>query len=61
MYYMEKNKNEDELPILDSRLISPTLIKDVPKIYNIKIVDCGSYQQVYYYEKIRLKNRKRRK
>lgn len=38
--------------ILDSKLIIAT----TPKIYNIKLVDCGSYKQVYYYKKSKVKN-----
>lgn len=38
---------EDEVfPILDSSLISRTNLKK----YNIKLVDCGEYTQVYFYQ-----------
>lgn len=33
-------------PLLDSSLISETFSKS----YNIKIIDCGTYTQVYYYQ-----------
>ena len=41
--------------ILDSSLITPT-IYDKPKLYNCKIVECGSFIQVYYYANSRIKN-----
>jgi len=37
-------------PILDSKHISPTL-----KLYNIKLVECGDYIQVYYYNNTKSK------
>lgn len=37
--------------ILDSRLIIATN----SKLYNIKLVDCGSYKQIYYYKKAKVK------
>lgn len=37
--------------ILDSKLIIATN----SKLYNIKLVDCGSYKQVYYYKKAKVK------
>ena len=40
--------------ILDSRLITPTFYK---KIYNIKLVDCGDYSQVYIYKTGKLKSK----
>lgn len=40
--------------ILDSRLISPTLNK---KIYDIKLVDCGDYSQVYVYKTSKVKTK----
>lgn len=58
---MKKYNNDVELPILDSRLISPTLVNDIPKIYNIKIVECGSYQQIYCYDKVKIKRPKKDK
>ena len=42
--------SKNTFPILDSSLISPTFVLDTPKKYTIKLVDCGSYQQIYYYE-----------
>ena len=36
----------EALPLLDSRLITRTKLKK----YNIKVVDCGDYTQVYLYE-----------
>ena len=53
--FMENTKNEilgepkreaEGFPILDSRLITTTISKK----YDIKVVDCGEYIQVYYYE-----------
>ena len=38
-------------PLLDSKLISTTL----KELYHIKLVDCGSYIQVYYYEEGKLR------
>lgn len=46
-------------PILDSSLISPTLFLDIPKQYTIKLVDCGSYQQIYCYETSKIKRQKK--
>jgi len=44
---LKETKREDKVfPILDSSLITPT----IPKKYNIKVVDCGEYTQVYYYQ-----------
>lgn len=37
-------------PILDSKHISPTL-----KLYNVKLVECGDYIQVYYYNNTKSK------
>ena len=49
---MEDVNSKNELTsILDSKLISATL-------YDIKIVDCGSYLQVYIYENKRLRRKK---
>lgn len=50
---MEKNGLVNEpINILDSRLISPTLeIKN----YNVKLVDCNEYIQVYFYKKKKIK------
>ena len=49
---MNEVKSKNELTsILDSKLISATL-------YDIKIVDCGSYLQVYIYENKRLRRKK---
>lgn len=45
------NKNECS-NILDSRHIVTTN----KKIYNIKLVDCGSFKQVYFYSKPKMKN-----
>lgn len=42
----EPTKKAEGFPILDSRLITPTISKK----YDIKIVECGDYIQVYYYE-----------
>lgn len=42
----EPTKKAKGFPILDSRLITPTISKK----YDIKLVECGDYIQVYYYE-----------
>lgn len=42
----EPTKKDEIFPLLDSRLISATLLKK----YDVKIVDCGKYTQVYYYQ-----------
>lgn len=48
----EKNLGNEPINILDSRLISPTLeIKN----YNVKLVDCNEYIQVYFYKKKKIK------
>lgn len=44
------NSQNELTSILDSKLISATL-------YDIKIVDCGSYSQVYIYENKRLRRK----
>lgn len=49
------NKSNMHTPILDSMLITPTNIHKDNKLYNIKIVDCGGYSQVYVYENRKLK------
>lgn len=51
---MVKNQNCGSLPILDSKLISPTLNNN--KKYNIKLIDCGEYVQVYYYNNEKVKH-----
>lgn len=44
---LKETIREDKVfPILDSRLITTTISKK----YDIKVVDCGEYVQVYYYE-----------
>lgn len=48
----EKDLVNEPINILDSRLISPTLeIKN----YNVKLVDCNEYIQVYFYKKKKIK------
>lgn len=49
MLNINKNKCAN---ILDSRHIVTTN----KKIYNIKLVDCGSFKQVYFYSKPKMKN-----
>ena len=52
---MNKNSLREPKPILDSRLISTTFdIKD----YNIKLVDCNEYMQVYLYQNNKIKKKK---
>ena len=41
--------------LLDSRLISATIF-DRPKLYNFKIIQCGSFIQIYKYLKPRIKH-----
>lgn len=48
---MEETNTNIPSILLDSKLIIAT----TPKLYNIKLVDCGSYKQVYYYKKERVK------
>ena len=48
--YIEPTKKGNAFPLLDSRLISRTNRKK----YNIKVVDCGEYIQVYKYEYCKL-------
>lgn len=50
-----ENQNLNAFPILDSRLISPTFYK---KPYNIKLVECGDYVQIYIYKNHKLKSNK---
>lgn len=45
---MKQSKND---AILDSKLIIAT----TPKLYNVKLVDCGLYKQVYYYKNAKVK------
>lgn len=54
---MNKNFNDREDPylLLDSSLISATIF-DKPKLYDYKIVECGSFVQVYRYQHSRIKN-----
>lgn len=42
--FTELTREDEVFPILDSKLITPTL-----KNYDIKLIDCGDYVQVYYY------------
>lgn len=52
--HLMNNSNKSEnvsFPILDSKLITPTL----NEIYNVKIIDCGNYVQVYFYENSKMK------
>lgn len=48
-----KKCDEKLFPILDSSLILTTS----KKLYNIKVVDCGNYSQVYFYENKILKTK----
>ncbi len=50
----EKNDSSTTSIILDSMLISATL----KKLYNLKLVICGNYVQVYNYEDYKVKNKK---
>ena len=54
---MNKNFKDREDPylLLDSSLISAT-IYDKPKLYDYKLVECGSFVQVYRYQYSRIKN-----
>lgn len=55
---MENAKKENmSFPLLDSKLISTTL----KELYNIKLIDCGSYIQVYYYKDGKVKTNKKDK
>lgn len=51
----EPKREAEGFPILDSRLITPT----IPKKYDIKVVDCGEYVQVYYYENFKVIHQKK--
>jgi len=48
--------NNMSFPILDSKLITPTL----KVLYDIKLVDCGNYVQVYFYEDGKVKNNRKK-
>ncbi len=50
----KRNTREMSLPILDSKLISATS----KELYYIKLVDCGTYIQVYYYPKGKVRDKK---
>ena len=54
---MNKNFKDREDPylLLDSSLISATIFEK-PKLYDYKIVECGSFVQVYRYLQPRIKN-----
>ena len=62
---MNKNYSDMEDPylLLDSKHITATdikskvkyLVEDKPKIYDFKVVQCGSYTQVYHYLRNRVK------
>ena len=41
----------ESLPLLDSKLINAT----TKKIYQVKLVKCGNYCQVYYYADSKIK------
>lgn len=51
----EPTKKDETFPLLDSRLIKETSLKK----YDIKIVDCGDYVQVYYYQNTKSLRRKK--
>lgn len=51
----EPKREGKAFPILDSRLISATFSKK----YDIKVVDCGEYTQVYYYQSPRVRKQKK--
>lgn len=69
----EPTREDEVFPILDSRLITTTKLQkpklndseksvlcqnaNLLNQYNIKIVDCGEYTQVYYYQKPKYRNR----
>lgn len=46
----EHTRKGEAFPLLDSMLITPTF----SKLYNVKLVDCGDYIQLYYYEKSKM-------
>lgn len=47
-----RNLKNELINILDSKLISPTLeIKN----YNVKLVDCNDFIQVYFYKRNKIK------
>ncbi len=54
---MNKNFKDREAPylLLDSSLISATIFEK-PKLYDYKIVECGSFVQVYRFLQHRIKN-----
>lgn len=53
--FKEPKREGEAFPILDSRLISATISKK----YDIKMVDCGEYIQVYYYQNSKVLNKKK--
>lgn len=73
-YTKEPTREDEVFPILDSRLITTTKLQktklndseksvlcqnaNLLNQYNIKIVDCGEYTQVYYYQKPKFKTKK---
>ena len=50
---MIRNNENKSLPILDSKLIVATM----KELYNVKIVNCGDYAQVYYYKDSKVRNK----
>jgi len=44
--------------ILDSKHISPTIYNSINKKYNIKLIECGNYIQLYMYETKKIKKQK---
>lgn len=73
-YKKEPTEKGKAFPILDSRLITTTKLQkpklndseksmlcqntNLLNQYNIKVVDCGEYTQVYYYQKPKFKTKK---
>ena len=51
----ELTKENEAFPLLDSKLIVTTILENK---YNIKLVNCGDYVQIYVYEKCKKKNLK---
>lgn len=50
---IEEQKNKMSFPLLDSKLIVATM----KELYNVKIVNCGDYAQVYYYKDSKVRNK----
>lgn len=66
--FMNNTDKNNESSLLDSRLIIPTLdrlndviLENSKSSYNIKLIDCGTYTQIYFYDTKKIRKKKKEK